>query len=683
MLISIWIIAIVVCGRVIMPGDKPYQAKYGKKQWFAIKDKMKKAGSWRDDYNKEQQQRGIKRSGEPIQDRLKIREVDDPAERQNVEDIFNSIEAGKSNLMSDNEFNSECNLSNGNNSTTSKRKHGEISKTDSMHSQIYVESESDSGSEKSCCEFSFLHKRGDSCSKVRKVNEPHKTNEISSRTGQSGGTTRVSNLKEGIRSLILLGKDETNCSMLFRTWVEERGTMEEFETLQGYFQSFNSIGVVIKCLPGSDHNTGKMFQELCKHIKDPFVLISELSSNKVYHWHMIWLTSKRTDNAKRMLQKILDNVQDNLSIACQQTKNFKNLLSYILKEPITLGVSGNDQLMDYCAQILLNKPYEKKCTEGNPIVNEILTCMRKYQAYNYEELLHKCPDIMVKYLHKPNLESIINNCKLFLLKPGNVISIMDRIFTKWEAAPFFRIWAFLEHQGVNAGNFILDLWNIFFKITDKINVICIQGPSNAGKTTFIRPLLELFSFGEVVSGGVFMFQNCINKELLIWEEPLIGSDFVEMCKRVFEGMSTQVPVKYRAPQTLHRTPILITTNKDIWHYCSADEEALRNRMVHYIFSSAASMFRERTAGWFRKSFRSYCEFIGASCDYVEQYQQDSTTRIKCTGSTTSSGVCGTSEHLYSRSSIGSEDTTRGEQVGSRSCNEFTERVCIITKKFTN
>ncbi|KAF8793823.1 hypothetical protein HNY73_001861 [Argiope bruennichi] len=50
-----------------------------------------------------------------------------------------------------------------------------------------------------------------------------------------------------------------------------------------------------------------------------------------------------------------------------------------------------------------------------------------------------------------------------------------------------------------------------------------------------------------------------------------------MCKRVFEGMTTQVPVKFKPAQTLYRTPLLITTNKSLWwhdqgRHCSDGSE---------------------------------------------------------------------------------------------------------------
>lgn len=355
---------------------------------------------------------------------------------------------------------------------------------------------------------------------------------------------------------------------------------------------------------------------------------------------MLWLTSKRTDNAKRLLQRYLNPLSKHFSISCQQTKSFKHILRYILKEPLVLGVCHSEHLAKYCYSLCNEDIVYKKGpveTSDNKMITALLKIMKDKNCYSTEELMKSSPDIMVNYLHKSNLESIVQNCKLFLLKPNDSKMLLERL-TK-DAIPgssWFKIYAYLMCQDINPLNFVCDFINIFCKFPDKRNVFTVQGPSNTGKTSFFRPLLELVQFGEVVSGGQFMFQNCINKELLIWEEPLIGSDFVEMCKRVFEGMTTQVPVKFKAPQTLYRTPIIITSNKDIWHYCDSDEMALRNRMILYHFNHDANEIQNRGASWWRSTYECYCrdcEFIG---EYVTGIDPKYPTSSEPSGTTTDS-----------------------------------------------
>lgn len=494
----------------------------------------------------------------------------------------------------------------------------EIPKTDSDDSGSNMES-SDKADGVICnSNFPIFHERRNFSAEIEQVEGSYRGFSAAKYAGYGGGTSGVSNPENYVRdNMLILFNDGLYKWETFKSTVN----ISPINVLQDYFQAYNSICVVIKCLPEFDKfNTSLIFDTLRKHIQDPFVLISERSAEGILHWHMLWLTSKRTDNAKRLLQKFLTPVSKHFSISCQQTKSFRHILRYILKEPIVLAVANSKHLSEYCFALCSEEVvYKPKTVEtsDNKMINSILKIMKEHFVYTTEELMKVCPEIMVQFLHKSNLDSIVQNCKMFLLKPSDTWGLLTRITSTCPPdANFFRIYAYLMYQNINPTQFILDFFNIFCKFTDKRNVFCIQGPSNAGKTTFIRPLLEMLSFGEVVSGGCFMFQNCINKELLIWEEPLIGSDFIEMCKRVFEGMQTQVPIKFKSPQTLYRTPLLITTNKDLWHYSDADQAAIENRCVIYQFTNDAAGFCSLPASWWKRCFTNYCGDCREYCEYV-------------------------------------------------------------------
>ncbi|KAF8789384.1 Initiator protein NS1 like protein [Argiope bruennichi] len=497
--------------------------------------------------------------------------------------------AGKPYHMSYN-VESNSNLFAGNQPATSECNSEAISKATTVDMQIQLENEQSNISRPLCdINFPILYEGRNLSNKIRETNRPHKINEISKRTGVGEGTTGISEPKNNVRDKTLIYTP--NCHPLTFNDFKKNKDFGDLNQLEAYFQSYNSIGIVIKCLPDDTFNSYEVFTELCKFVNDPFILISEQSKEGVLHWHMIWLTSKRTDNAKRSLQTYLKGISENFSIACQQTRSLKHLLRYILKEPLSIGIANSNQFMNYCCCIFEQCTYEEpKDVPSNPMVKDILQAMTEHNEYTLEGLLRVAPTVMLKYLHKPSLDTVVNSCKLFCHREKNVNSILQRALPGWERGSCFRIWLYLSYQGINPGDFFMDMWNILFRTSGKINVCCLYGQSNSGKTTFIRPLLNIFTFGEVVSGGQFMFQNCINKELLIWEEPLIGPDYVEMCKRVFEGMTTQVPVKFKPAQTLYRTPLLITTNKSLWYYCSGDEAALSNRLVQYDFNKPAQNF---------------------------------------------------------------------------------------------
>nr|WAX26084.1 MAG: nonstructural protein [Army ant associated chapparvovirus 5] len=486
--------------------------------------------------------------------------------------------------------------------------------------------------------FPVFHAERDTVECLREIEQSLRDRK--SFTGQyRGGVSGIFRTKANISNPLTLiaCDDDWRSHTMYTNCYDELPDFDneiDYNSILGYYQTYSSIGVVIRTLPDTNIKTIDLVKAL-EVIQDPFVLVLEVSKEGVWHWHMIWFTSRRCDNAKRTLLNVLKDLR--ISISTQQTKSFKHLLKYILKEPRFVFTHKDAQLLRLVGYILNNEREsvdESKVIDfPNVIVKDIIAAMKHTNKYTFEELLNYAPEVMSKYLHKPNIEAIINNCKLFLLRPNDISVTYERILnSKRPETNFFIIWAFLDFQGINPMDFLLDLAAVMFHIPEKKNTIVIQGKSNTGKTTFIRHLLNLFNWGEIQSSGQFMFQNCINKELMIWEEPLIGSDFVENCKRVFEGMNTQVSVKYRAAQTLYRTPIIITTNKDLWHYCTQDEVALRNRVFLYFFNRTASEFSyewlddnyERNRTNYRECIErlsliitNYCQIRGDSCESCE------------------------------------------------------------------
>lgn len=492
--------------------------------------------------------------------------------------------------------------------------------------------------------ISVLHEGGNIPRETREIERAFRNFEVSSGTKERIRTAGIPEIAGTVRNNTLMVVRNKPCMF----W-DEFNDLEEFrminDSLGSYFQTFNSLAVVIRCLPDDCTTTIDIFDKLRSCIDTPYILICEKSDEGVLHWHMIWLTSKRSDNAKRLLQKGLSDVPGNLSISCQQTRSFKHLIRYILKNPITVVIDNSDALIKHVVQIMreLETPIEAKEEIGlsgipNQMVKDILKAMSTYKKYTYEELVFYAPDVMQKYLHKPNLESIVSNCKLFLHRPNDTSLTHTRIMNELiEPVDLFPIYVWLSYQGVIPENFIGDFWNVIFKLSDKKNVLAIQGPSNTGKTTFIRPLADIYNWGEIVHGGQFMFQNCINKELLFWEEPLIGSDYTEVCKKVFEGMTTQVNIKFKAPQTLYRTPVVITTNKDVWHYSDCDEEAFRNRMFLYYFTETMTngFDLNRLESRINKLYRGYCKWLERISYYFTGCEPDCTAGIE---SSTAEGV---------------------------------------------
>lgn len=643
-----------------------------RKQYFALRDKLRKAGKW----NPERQQRGSREPHNPGPSRGRNRALKYPQkntldnyahqgsstfrelqegdpefadvaalfeayeeeQREGIEELPVAIPEqtsvqqpqGKLTFMSSKYERKTGHISYQSGSDTSDDELREISKRSETNNEIYVEAQDLWAREElPGSPVSVFYKRGDTPRETWEIERAFRDLKVSSGTRER---IRIASVPE------TAGKIRDNCLIIHRSnqpvfWSEIKNSDDykcELETYESYFQNYNSLAVVMRCLPDCNVTTVDIFQLLVWNMDDPFAIICEKSDQNVIHWHMIWFTSKRSDNAKRTLQKMLIKLPSDVSIAVQQTKSAKHLCRYMLKQPITLGIGNSDSLMKYFYALMNEPPVDKAKNEdnfSNAMVKDIITSMREHNKYTLEELLAFAPNVMLKYLHKPNIDSIVQNCKLFLHRPTDIDITYQRILHNFDIQDFFPIWVHLCYQGIDPEDFCLDFFDVMFKIHDKCNVLTLKGPSNCGKTYFIKCILELMNYGEVVAGGNFMFQNCVNKELLIWEEPIIGTDYVDICKKVMEGMTTQVNIKFKSPQTLYRTPMLITTNKDVWHYCSADEVPFKNRM--FIYNFFHSMPPEVLKSSFLRNVHGrYRTWLTNISEYLSERESDFTAGIE-------------------------------------------------------
>ncbi|UOH27080.1 nonstructural protein 1 [Galliform chaphamaparvovirus 17] len=156
------------------------------------------------------------------------------------------------------------------------------------------------------------------------------------------------------------------------------------------------------------------------------------------------------------------------------------------------------------------------------------------------------------------------------------------MFSNFDADPS-AIHKVLLHQGIQPVMFdeVFNMW--INKLDSKKNCIVLYGPSNTGKTAFISGLKSTIPWGEVVNTETFAFEGILESAIAVWEEPLISAALAEKTKQVLEGMECSVPVKYKKPQRLKRTPIIMTTNHYPWRFCSNEETAFRNRMWFFEF----------------------------------------------------------------------------------------------------
>lgn len=142
----------------------------------------------------------------------------------------------------------------------------------------------------------------------------------------------------------------------------------------------------------------------------------------------------------------------------------------------------------------------------------------------------------------------------------------------------------IEWNGFDRKKFVDQLFAVLARRDKKKNTFMLQGATCAGKSWVLRSLTYFYPFyGEVHGMGNynFAYQGCLDKALIFIEEPMLEPATVDHAKQVLEGAPTLVNIKCKAPQILQPTPVLITSNHDLWKWCPGEKETLMTRMYHW------------------------------------------------------------------------------------------------------
>jgi hypothetical protein len=125
-------------------------------------------------------------------------------------------------------------------------------------------------------------------------------------------------------------------------------------------------------------------------------------------------------------------------------------------------------------------------------------------------------------------------------------------------------------------SFIVDLYNILERKYPKMNSVYIEGPASAGKTYFATMIcgfyLNVGHVKNIVRGQNFPLNDCVNRRLLVWNEPNCCTSAYDTVKMIAGGDPCPAAVKYQGDSVISKTPLLLTGNncifdkrKDVWN----------------------------------------------------------------------------------------------------------------------
>nr|WCD44320.1 MAG: nonstructural protein 1 [Duck parvovirus] len=328
----------------------------------------------------------------------------------------------------------------------------------------------------------------------------------------------------------------------------------------------------------------------------------ELNPDGIPHVHTLACTGQRSDAYKRSaitiwgqlkgtitLDITVENVLD--VIKCQKCHRPSSMLPYMTKKPVWIMTNSTRLLstLDNCIHYRKGSRFIKEpkteTDSMNAMAKEITTTILEHGCRTVEECLRRAPEVMQKYLHRGSFQTVVNNCLMYVKATASTWSLTQyRGHTPDPSA----IHGILITQGIDVDAFDLSFYRWINKLDTKRNTFVLWGPSNTGKSAMISGLKSCVSWGEIVNSNTFAFEALVESTIGVWEEPLISPELAEKAKQVFEGMECSIPIKYKKPYKLPRTPIIMTTNHAPWRFCNAEEEMFRNRMYIWKFNHPMS-----------------------------------------------------------------------------------------------
>ena len=131
----------------------------------------------------------------------------------------------------------------------------------------------------------------------------------------------------------------------------------------------------------------------------------------------------------------------------------------------------------------------------------------------------------------------------------------------------------------------------FNKELGKRNTLCFRGVANAGKSQLMATYVQWMvgnHYGKPSNNknSSFPFDNCVNKRLILWEEPLVVPENIEDVKLLMGGEELRADIKFDSMMNVGRTPLIITTNNKLSKYMNEAQDALSKRMFEFWFSKA-------------------------------------------------------------------------------------------------
>lgn len=151
--------------------------------------------------------------------------------------------------------------------------------------------------------------------------------------------------------------------------------------------------------------------------------------------------------------------------------------------------------------------------------------------------------------------------------------------------------------------FIYSILKTIDRKNGKCNTILFTGKPSSGKSAIAESLVNAFfrcSRGTPDNNpkSAFQWNDCVNKRVILWEEPHITADNVEDCKKVFGGQEHIANAKYKSGVTVPSTPCIVTSNEQIGKLFPVDAvNIFKTRCIHFTFTETIDDHKDFEFEW--------------------------------------------------------------------------------------
>uniref|UniRef100_A0AAU7P168 Nonstructural protein 1 n=1 Tax=Hamaparvovirinae sp. TaxID=2809447 RepID=A0AAU7P168_9VIRU len=323
---------------------------------------------------------------------------------------------------------------------------------------------------------------------------------------------------------------------------------------------------------------------------DAFMVCGEISDKGVHHTHFLLRTNSRLDSVRRSIINSQKQTEYEFDVCKLATcRYWYGMFCYLLKNPLIVFAS-NDKIANLAFTAIeqgdtikyLKGPDQRP--EGKEVVTVITKIITEHECKTVEDIFAHGASDLVKFLHLSSLESVMKNCLQYTTARNRTWD--PKTFKHAPETCPLAIHNILQKQNIDTDEFDMFFWKWICRENGKINTMILQGPSNTGKSCFIRGLAALARAGSIVNtASPFFAEGICGANIGIWEEPLLTMENAEMFKLISEGAPCQLPQKFKKPYNHPGCPIIITTNHDICRYCASEEGTIMNRCKIFWFTN--------------------------------------------------------------------------------------------------